>query len=405
MNRFHRPTRTAAARLVLAAVVSFAMLTACRPRPQTPATGSATAQTIPDQANDGHFTLTVKVDPDQPGKITVVVTSTDDAFEEIDAETANGLIEVRAETAVLGSLDRVSDRELHFSPSFPLLAGSEVLVRFDPTQDQTLNGSPLELRHRVPSPPAAPAPTIEHIYPTADLLPANHLKFYIVFSEPMQPGEIWNYFGLLDLDNEQPVPRPFRHTELWSRDGKILTLWFHPGRVKTGVNLNTELGAILVSGRRYRLSVSGDWPSARGTPLGKDVSREFRAGPHDHTQPDPADWKLKIPAPGSREPLVCQLGSPHDWALLHSDVAVENAAEKPLAGSISTSHHQSHWHFTPNEPWQAGRYRLAIGSVLEDLAGNNLERPFEVDLSRKSNRDADAKPNTASAYRKFDVGP
>jgi len=403
MNEFPIPTRTAAASLVLAAVVSFSMLAACRPRPLPPAAGPATPQPDNSRVTDGHFTLVLRVNSDDPTKITVVVTSTDDAFASIDAETAEGLIEVRAEAAVLGSLDRISDRELHFSPSFPMLAGSEVVVRFDPTTAATLDGQPLELRHTVPRPPAAPAPTVEQIYPTADLLPANHLKFYIVFSEPMQPGEIWNYFQLLDVDNDRPVPRPFRHTELWSRDARTLTLWFHPGRVKTGVNLNTELGAILVSGRKYRLSVSGDWPSARGTPLGNDVTRTFTAGAADHTQPDPAGWKLEIPAPGSLAPLVCQLGSTHDWALLHSDLAVENADGVPLAGSITTSKHQSAWHFTPQAPWKAGRFRLAIGSVLEDLAGNNLERPFEVDLTR--NGDADAKPTVETVYREFSVGP
>ena len=397
------PTTTAAAGLVLAAAVSFSMLAACRPRPLPPPAGPVTAQPETAQASDGHFTLVLRVDPDDPTKITAVVTSTDDAFRGVDAETAEGLIEVRAEAAVLGSLVRISDSELHFSPSFPLLAGSEVVVRFDPRTSAILDGTPLELRHTVPKPPAAAAPTVEHIYPTADVLPANHLKFYIVFSEPMQPGEIWNYFQLLDLDNNRPVPRPFRHTELWSRDAKTLTLWFHPGRVKTGVNLNIELGAILVTGRKYRLSISGDWPSARGTRLGNDVSRAFTAGAPDHTQPDPAAWKLEIPAPGSLRPLVCQLGSTHDWALLHSDVAVETAAGEPLAGSITTSDHQSTWHFTPQSPWTAGRYRLAIGSVLEDLAGNNLERPFEVDLSQKTDGDANAKPTAGTVYREFRV--
>ncbi|GIS60615.1 MAG: hypothetical protein CM1200mP2_28400 [Planctomycetaceae bacterium] len=121
----------------------------------------------------------------------------------------------------------------------------------------------------------------------------------------MQPGEIWGYFRLDDLDNNRPVPRPFRHTELWSRDRKTLTLWFHPGRVKQGVNLNVELGAILVEGRRYRLNISGNWPSARGTPLGDDITRDFTAGPADHQQPDLAKWKVTVPAAHSSSPLVC----------------------------------------------------------------------------------------------------
>ena len=35
----------------------------------------------------------------------------------------------------------------------------------------------------------------------------------------------------------------------------------------------------------------------------------------------------------------------------------------------------------PSKPWPAGVYTVALNPRLEDLAGNSLERPFEVDLS------------------------
>ena len=386
--------------LLLAAVISLALLTGCQPDP--PAAGSAIARLPVAPAPGDRFELAVEAADDDPTRITVVVTSTADAFAGIDEETAQGLIEVRAETPVLGSVTRVSNRELRFSPSFPLLTGSDLLVRFDPTGIKGIHAKPIEHRHRVPSRPTAPAPTIINIYPTSPVLPANHLKFYFVFSEPMQPGEIWNHFHLVDIDNNRPVPRPFRHTALWSPDNKTLTLWFHPGRVKQGVNLNTDIGPILVKGRRYRLGVSGDWLSARGTPLGNDVTREFTAGSPDYSQPNLADWDIVAPDADSRTPLVCRLGSPHDWALLHSDVTIETATGEPVDGSFATLDHQSAWQFTPRSAWKAGQYRLAIGSVLEDLAGNSLERPFEVDISKKS----DSKKQPARTfYRKFTIGP
>ena len=409
MSSLTTTLRTTASNLVLAAVaaavVTLCSLVACRPQPATlPATTT----------NNGRFELAVRVDPDDSTRITVVVTSNNDAFETLDTESVEGLITLNIKTRptserrtpVVGSLRRVSNRELHFSPSFPLLPGSELLVTFQPQAAPTLHGQPLECQHLVPATTPAQAPSIVEIYPTADVVPANHLKFYIVFSEPMQPGEIWNHFRLLDLDSNRSVPRPFRHTQLWSRDNRTLTLWFHPGRVKQGVNLNTELGAILVEGRSYRLGVSGDWPSARGTPLGKDVSREFTAGAPDHSKPDPADWNIQIPASGSKHPLTCQLHSTHDWALLHSDVAVETANGQPLPGTVTTSKHQSNWHFTPKMPWKIGRYRLAVGSVLEDLAGNNLQRPFEVDLTQEPNDNSKQTPTADTVYREFSVvGP
>ncbi len=38
--------------------------------------------------------------------------------------------------------------------------------------------------------------------------------------------------------------------------------------------------------------------------------------------------------------------------------------------------------FEPTEAWKAGRYVLAVSAQLEDPAGNDLGRPFEVDLKR-----------------------
>jgi hypothetical protein len=38
------------------------------------------------------------------------------------------------------------------------------------------------------------------------------------------------------------------------------------------------------------------------------------------------------------------------------------------------------WTFTPDTVWRRGRYQLIIQTTLEDLAGNNIGKPFEVDL-------------------------
>jgi len=406
MTLFPVSRRTTAASLLLAAVVSLPGPTGCGSGSRPPETGHTTPTTPvgPDEleSSDGHFTLAIQPETDDPTRIVIVVSSVDSAFGKENSDRLEGLIEVRAEAPLLGSIERVSDREIRFAPSFPLLAGQDYVVRFLPQLGHDLAGDTLECHYRVPAPEAAPAPTVTALYPTSAVLPANHLKFYIVFSESMQFGEIWDYFRLDDLDNDRPVPRPFRHTELWSRDRRTLTLWFHPGRVKQGVNLNVELGAILTEGRRYRLSISGDWPSARGTPLGTAVTREFTAGPADHQQPDLAKWKITVPAARSSSALVCGLGSSHDWALLHSDVRVETAAGQPVAGAIETTDHESTWTFTPQSSWQPGRYRLAVGSVLEDLAGNSLERPFEVDIT---DRKSPGSTPAGTRYREFTIQP
>jgi len=379
-----------------------------QPPQPPPALGSTTpGDTTAPKANNGRaanaqFTLAVRSIDDDDSRVIVVVTAVDPAFKDID-DVPEELLTIGATAPLLGSSQRSSDREIIFTPAFPLLRGHEYLVRFDPSHDESIHGQPLSCRYRVPAAPTAPPPTLSSIFPSSNVLPANHLKFYLVFSEPMQPGDIWNHFRLIDLDLDRPVPRPFRHTELWSRDGRTLTLWFHPGRVKRGLNLNVEIGPILVEGHRYRLEISGDWPSARGTLLGHDVTKTFSAGTADHKQPDPGTWTIQPPAAGSRKPLICRLGSAHDWALLLSDVAVVTEEGNPLAGSIEVSDDESVWVFTPRQAWKTGHYRLAVGSVLEDLAGNSVERPFEVDITATDAKTQAARKQAETVFRSFEI--
>ena len=67
--------------------------------------------------------------------------------------------------------------------------------------------------------------------------------------------------------------------------------------------------------------------------------------------------------------------------MLHSEVHVELGSENIIAGRVETGPEQSSLQFFPQTPWQAGKYQLVLGSVLEDLAGNSLQRPFAVDLT------------------------
>ena len=70
-----------------------------------------------------------------------------------------------------------------------------------------------------------------------------------------------------------------------------------------------------------------------------------------------------------------------DRALLESLIWVENAEAKVVTGQISVVATETRWRFTPASPWQKGDYRLVVGSELEDLAGNSVARPFEVDAA------------------------
>ena len=281
--------------------------------------------------------------------------------------------------AMLGNYQLKDDR-LEFKPAFPLVRGNRYQATFDPAALKLATEKPdrcLQATRVIPLPDSKP-PRVLSIYPSG-----NQLKFYIQFSEPMQQGDIFEHFSLFNKTQGQLVPRPFRHTELWSRDGKQLTLWFHPGRQKTGVNLNVELGAILNAGQDYELRISPQWAALSGHASGSEVRKAFKAVAMDERQPEINDWKLNSPAEGTRAPLICQLGESLDFALLHSQLSVQTANGDQIAGKIELAKAESVWKFTPDTAWQPGAYQLVVGTVLEDLAGNSLQQPFAVDLSKQ----------------------
>ena len=50
-----------------------------------------------------------------------------------------------------------------------------------------------------------------------------------------------------------------------------------------------------------------------------------------------------------------------------------------MQGQVALDSAETRWSLTPEAPWKAGEYCLMIGTELEDLAGNAINRPFEVD--------------------------
>ena len=284
-------------------------------------------------------------------------------------------------TAPLAGTYVIVGTQLRFRPSLPLLPGQTYTARLELPARSGQPAVSLRAEHRTPAPAMAAAPQLTAIYPSSDRLPANHLKFYLVFSEPMESGVFLNYCRLVDARGK-PVEAPFRETELWSPDGRRLTLWFHPGRQKTGVNLNVEFGPVLVEGGDYRLVIDGRWPSARGVPLGGDVTKAFRAVSPLHEQLTTNSWQLQAPAAGTRDALRVAFPHPLDWATLHRQLRVMQAADA-VAGIITVEPGEQAWRFVPERAWIAGPHVLRVGTAIEDQAGNSLARPFEVNLQRR----------------------
>jgi hypothetical protein len=229
------------------------------------------------------------------------------------------------------------------------------------------------------------------VYPSVSVVPENLLKFYLHFSAPMSRGHIYDYLVLRD-EKGKPVEIPFLEIdeELWNAEMTRLTLFLDPGRIKRGVKPLEEVGPSLESGKQYTLTISPEWRDATGTRLMKGFSKEFTVAPPDRDAPDPTRWKVHAPTVGSREALRVELSEPLDRALLERVFRVIDSGQNPIAGNIVVGNEERLWSFEPNMPWKSGTYRIQIPTTIEDLAGNNIGKPFDVDLfdrvERSTNR-------------------
>jgi hypothetical protein len=223
------------------------------------------------------------------------------------------------------------------------------------------------------------------IYPTADRLPANMLRMYLVFDRPMSAGESTTHLTLLDA-SDRPVDRPFLRLdeELWDSSGMRLTVLFDPGRLKRGLRANLELGPPLVDGQRYTLVVGAGWRDATGRPLATSFSKGFSVVAADRTSPAVAAWEIDPPGAGTRQPLVLRFPEMLDRALLSSTITAADPAGKVVHGEIDVAPGEQTWTLTPEAAWREGQYELRVSSELEDVAGNNLRRVFDFDLARSS---------------------
>ena len=276
---------------------------------------------------------------------------------------------------------------LRFTPRFPFAAGQRYEVVFDPSSlpSARRRSAPVPSRAlrtvvEVPAPDRAPSTRVIAVYPTGPEVPENHLRLYVVFSAPMGLGAGAPHIRLLD-ELGRPVADPFLPLEvdLWNADRTRYTVLYDPGRVKRGIRPNAELGRPLSAARRYTLVIDAAWRDAVGQPLVAPFRREFRVGPARERALDPAAWQLDLPARGTRDPFAVRFPAPLDYGLLQRALRVATGGGRPLAGEIRVEQGETRWTFTPREPWQPGEYRLVAAATLEDVAGNRIGRPFEVD--------------------------
>ncbi len=278
----------------------------------------------------------------------------------------------------------LTDSGIRFDPQFPLIPGREykaiLHADYDPANPSG-KSLRIEAAISVPKPPPGPRVSITSIYPSGHRLPENTLRFYIHFSGDVARGNVYRHLKLIRDDGKE-VKSPFLELdeELWSSDGKRLTVFFHPGRVKRELVPREEEGPILEQGHSYTLTISDKWQDTEGRPIISGFSKSFTAGPPENRAVDPSDWVIVAPRSNSNAPVIIRLPMPLDNALLGRLVWIEDQDGEKVPGTLTVGGGERVLTFAPKARWKKGEYRLSVDSSLEDVCGNRVGEAFEVEI-------------------------
>jgi hypothetical protein len=274
---------------------------------------------------------------------------------------------------------QVLEHAVRFIPHFPFESGVRFRATFDPRQLGRGGFSEvLTLEFSLPKETTSAHTHVRHVFPSSESLPANLLRFYVSFSNPMQRGLAEGHIKLLGPDG-RPAPdvlyRP--PVELWDGRMMYLTILLDPGRLKRGLGPNRALGPPLKAGERYTLAIGPGIVDVNGRPLREGFNKSFRVTEAVREPIAVEQWRIEPPAANSHQPLELGFERPLDWALLLHKIVIASEGGQPLEGRITIEQRERRWTFVPESPWAAGMYCVRVASGLEDVCGNSLTGAFD----------------------------
>ena len=140
----------------------------------------------------------------------------------------------------------------------------------------------------MPATHVAPSTTVARVYPSGDAVPENLLRMYIEFSGPMGRPSGIPHMKLLGADGREIegafLPLDY---EFWDPAHTRFTAFLDPGRVKSGILPNKQMGRALDTGRTVTLVISREWRDEHGLPLKDDYRRVFHVAPPVQKPLDP----------------------------------------------------------------------------------------------------------------------
>ncbi|MBW1298319.1 hypothetical protein [Aquimarina litoralis] len=283
--------------------------------------------------------------------------------------------QIENKTAILGNTSH-TDSTLIFSPLIPFQkSGSYTTVINDHTFYE----------FTIPLDPNYKHLKVDEIYPNTATLPANFLKWYIAFSKPVNPTNIYNHIGLVDNATNTKVDRALLPLEnaLLSKDGTLLTLWIEPGRQKRDLIPNKRLGAVLKEGASYTLIIDKNLKDVDGIPMDSSFEYTFKVITSDRDQPNIKEWEFSIPKSNTKDPLIIHLNDVLDYGSVYNNITIISGNEAVLEGSFTIKTNENKVLFYPINNWTNDTYTLKCNKVIEDVSGNNLERLFDRNIQKE----------------------
>lgn len=223
--------------------------------------------------------------------------------------------------------------------------------------------------------------------PQGDTLPNNVLRGYIRFSGSMGLANPYKFIQVFD-SHGKTVDEPFVEMPegLWDETRSRLTLLFHPGRIKRGVGPNISKGSIFKSGKNYTIQILKTWKDVHGKQLKEDFVKTFYVSAAVRKRIDTNDWLIDVPSIQTRVPLVVTPTHTLDIVLVSRMMRIYQN-DQMIAGEWRSDRNGLELFFVPEEYWTNGSYTLMVDPHLEDICGNTLLSPFDVESEIRQESD------------------
>jgi hypothetical protein len=290
-----------------------------------------------------------------------------------------------AAPALLGAYAR-DGASVVFTPRFPPAPALRLRAVYQPPV-----GKPVVAWFGgVPEPERLPTTRVLSVTPSAAVWPENVLRLYVWFSAPMRIGEAWEHIRMLDAAG-RPMGGLFVEIdqELWDPAGQRLTVLFDPARIKRGLVDHINEGPPLGLGERCTLEIDAFWRDAGGALLAEPFTKLLEVGPPRRAALDPTAWRLTPPATAGA-PLVVEVPHALDAALARRAFTVRRG-ETAVDCDVELEQDETRLVFRPERPWEGGGHVLVADPVLEDICGNRIGRPFDIDRQDPAQADAEAR--------------